>query len=994
MSDLHERLSAALSERYELDRELGRGGMAVVYLARDLKQGRQVALKVFQPDIAAAMGPARFRREIEIATRLEHPHILSLYDSGEAEGLLYYVMPYVKEESLRQRLDREGQLPIEDALRIAREMAEALDYAHDQGVVHRDVKPGNVLLQRGHALLADFGVARALEASGAEKLTGTGVSVGTPQYMAPEQVTGADTVDGRADVYAAGAVLYEMLTGEAPYTGSTPHAILAKRMAGPPTPIPVLRETVSPDLDSIVQQAMARSAADRWQSARDLAKALAAAERGDGTPIPGLSTRPGVTAEVTAVGAKPKSGRWVGPAVAVAAVMVVVVGGLWYSVRETGEPEGAVPDPMLVLMVPERPVDVEEEAWTRILADKVKLLGDLDVVPLADARFELRDYPIVPTRVADSVAAGLGAGKLVMVNTTKFGDGLRLNVSLRATGDPALLAEVDTTVRTDDLGEWAPAVVVQLFENQETGLTSEANVSALNTGSALPEAQIAASRGAAYWGRGQYDSAMISYQRAVEIDPDFVNAWGRLSWAAAFSSPRDLPWGHDSLRAHAALADSARNRFESLGGLESDIRPTLEEARRDVRVQPENAPAWQALYDVMLNEYWRRGWEPDSVLAPLLKSIELDPHDAYKPFLLCVYHAYTGNLEGIRDVLVDAAARGVSVFMSDMWETVAAFALGNEEKQDSVLANLPPNTFIINVVNHRLFLAQNDMDLSARFAEVAFATGWPPLWLIRFSLAGGQWREAVQTAELDDNERAQFGQRIEGLGGMAATGVLELPPEEVLAAREAAQAYRPADALEALVRLHRLGLLSARLSEYGTAQEYADSLDAVTVPAHEIVALTPEVDSPPSMIQSAARDAALEVRALAARLSGRPEAALEMLKSQTFEDTPAREFNWVTARTYGRFLRAELLFELGRYEEAVGWYATIPRLSMGYHLEALLLASVFRGRARSLDALGRYDEALHYYRRFVTRWQDADPHLQPQVEEARQRIRELEEELN
>ena len=208
-----------------------------------------------------------------------------------------------------------------------------------------------------------------------------------------------------------------------------------------------------------------------------------------------------------------------------------------------------------------------------------------------------------------------------MVNTTKFGDGLRLNVSLRATGDPALLAEVDTTVRIDDLGEWVPAVVVQLFENQDTGLTSAANASALNTGSALPEAQIAASRGAAYWGRGQYDSAMISYQRAVEIDPDFVNAWGRLSWAAAFSSPRDLPWGHDSLRAHAALADSARNRFESLGGLESDIRPTLEEARRDVRVQPQNAPAWQALYDVMLNEYWRRGWEPDSVLAPLLKSI-------------------------------------------------------------------------------------------------------------------------------------------------------------------------------------------------------------------------------------------------------------------------------------------------------------------------------------------------------------------------------------
>ena len=230
MSDLLEQLNTSLSGRYALERELGRGGMAVVYLATDLKQGRQVALKVFQPDVAAAMGPARFQREVEIATRLEHPHILSLYDSGQANGLLYYVMPYVEEQSLRERLDREGQLPIEDALRLAREMAEALDYAHEQGVVHRDVKPGNVLLQRGHALLADFGVARAMEVAGGEKLTGTGISVGTPRYMAPEQATGAEKADARSDVYAVGAVLYEMLTGEPPFTGSTPQAVRQRRL--------------------------------------------------------------------------------------------------------------------------------------------------------------------------------------------------------------------------------------------------------------------------------------------------------------------------------------------------------------------------------------------------------------------------------------------------------------------------------------------------------------------------------------------------------------------------------------------------------------------------------------------------------------------------------------------------------------------------------------------------------------------------------------------
>ena len=215
----------ALRDRYTLDRELGRGGMATVYLAHDLKHDREVALKVLRPDLAATLGPERFQREIRFAARLQHPHILSVYDSGESGGQLWFTMPFVEGESLRDRLRRERQLSLDDALRVARETAEALGYAHEHGIIHRDIKPENIMLTRdGNTLVADFGIARAVGAEGSERLTVTGLSVGTPAYMSPEQAAGASELDGRTDIYALGCVLYEMLAGEAPFTGTTPQA--------------------------------------------------------------------------------------------------------------------------------------------------------------------------------------------------------------------------------------------------------------------------------------------------------------------------------------------------------------------------------------------------------------------------------------------------------------------------------------------------------------------------------------------------------------------------------------------------------------------------------------------------------------------------------------------------------------------------------------------------------------------------------------------------
>ncbi|MFB3111915.1 MAG: protein kinase, partial [Gemmatimonadales bacterium] len=276
MSDQFEHLKAALADRYVIERELGEGGMATVYLAHDVKHDRKVAVKVMRSEIAAALGSDRFLREIRLAAKLQHPHILMLIESGEADGILYYVMPFVDGESLATRMEREKQLPLEDSVSIALEVAGALSYAHEHNVIHRDIKPDNILLSGGHAVVMDFGIGRAINAAGGDKLTQTGLVVGTPAYMSPEQATGSGDLDGRADVYALGCVLYEMLSGEPPYTGVTPQAILAKSLTDPVPSARRLRETISPVLDAAIQMALAKVPADRFASAKAFAEALVA----------------------------------------------------------------------------------------------------------------------------------------------------------------------------------------------------------------------------------------------------------------------------------------------------------------------------------------------------------------------------------------------------------------------------------------------------------------------------------------------------------------------------------------------------------------------------------------------------------------------------------------------------------------------------------------------------------------------------------------------
>jgi serine/threonine-protein kinase len=323
---VRQRLASALAGRYEIEREIARGGMATVFLARDLKHERRVAIKVLREEVAAAVGAERFLAEIRVTASLQHPHILPLFDSGNADGLLWYAMPFVEGETLRSRLAREGSLSVVEAVRLAREIADALDHAHVRGIVHRDVKPENVLLRDGHALVADFGIALALEQAGGERLTRTGLALGTPQYMAPEQAAGERALDARVDVYALGAVLHEMLAGEPPFAAPTRQAVVRRMMHETPPGLMLRRPDVAPFVDAAVRRALAKRPGDRFPSAAAFAASLA-------VPIPASShsSDPGTVLSDEVPHATPR-GRTVSARAAlytvVATLVVGLVGGL------------------------------------------------------------------------------------------------------------------------------------------------------------------------------------------------------------------------------------------------------------------------------------------------------------------------------------------------------------------------------------------------------------------------------------------------------------------------------------------------------------------------------------------------------------------------------------------------------------------------------------------------------------------------------------------
>ena len=551
-----ERLATALEGRYRIERELGQGGMATVYLAHDLRHDRPVALKVLRPELAATLGPERFVNEIHVAARLTHPHILPVHDSGEAAGFLFYVMPYIDGETLRHRLTRQGALPVPEAARLLRDVADALAAAHALGVVHRDIKPDNVLLTGRHALVADFGVAKAVsEATGRQHLTTVGTALGTPQYMAPEQAAADVNIDHRADIYALGVVAYELLTGHPPFAGS-PQQILAAHVMTAPVPVTQVRPDLPPALGELVMRCLAKLPAERWQSAGDVARTLETFA----TPSGGIT--PTETRSVSAV--KPSAV----PRLALAGLAIVVLAiaalGTWRLLSRGGTPL----NPDLIAIFPFRVTSVDPslgylgEGMVDLLAAMYTGEGGpraLDVRTTL-AAWKRQSGAEQNEAAASAAARALGAGQFLLGSVVSTGTRLVVSASVgqTGTGQQVVLARVEGP--GDSLSPLLNALVGQLLV-RGAGLTEE-RTAGLSHSLEATRAYVA---GRAANRRGKWEDASVHFARAIAFDSSFTLAALGLSEASAWltrpapglARVQELAWANRAAlgpRDHALLA--------------------------------------------------------------------------------------------------------------------------------------------------------------------------------------------------------------------------------------------------------------------------------------------------------------------------------------------------------------------------------------------------------------------------------------------------------
>ena len=956
-------LQAAIADRYRIERELGRGGMATVYLAHDLRHNRRVAFKVLRPELAATLGPERFLHEIRIAAGLQHPHILPVFDSGDAAGQLWYTMPYVEGETLRQRLLREKQLPLDEARRIAVQVLSALGYAHAHGVIHRDVKPENILLDGDQAVLADLGIARAMTTVGEDRLTETGLSLGTPSYMSPEQACAEPSLDGRTDLYSLGCVLYEMLAGEPPYTGPTPQAIVARRLVEPPPRLRTIRD-VPESLEQAIHRALARNPADRFATAEQFSRALL-----DPARSPARRHR--------------LSRRWLAVGGVAAGLVVAVAVGL--TLRQRGAPAPAL-DENLVAVAPIEVLAPRLELWGEGLVDVLsRNLDGAGPLRTVSPALMVHHWRGAGDRAA-AVRLGrrTGARWVVLGSLVPAGpDSIRLAATILDARSGGPIGEIDVRENEARIDRLTDSATVRLIGELGRRLPIGALRQNSLAGVSLPVLR-SFLRGEQFYRRTAWDSAMVYFEHAVSLDSGFAIAWRRMNGVRGCGRKgfRGDPLAHEwGLRAGALnrglaprdslliAADSLSEAlFAQLGDSvwreqQGRLFATLNAA---VQRYPGDPEVWYELGDALYHWPAPRRTTVDGMLNAFDRAIALD--SAFGP-------AYIHPIELAFQVgRIDAARRYLDAYLalnqtdpnSEGMGLVAKLLATGQPSPEATRQLQAASSYVLSAAGWVLRSIPDSAESAVQVARALVQSrpsGEPVFdlptvrrwWLGRALADRGHLREAYSLAEdlsPDDFVYLALAGTVPGQRADATfrKWMLTADPKqlsfELLSGRLGALSWWSSRRDTTALRRASLGWDALARGAGGSRElELWARYGVAATQAH---------------LALARRDTTEAVR----RFGALPDSVCPCLPD--------------------RILTARLLTANGQAVQARALLERIWPVNWDPSAELLVLE-----RARVADRLGQREQAAGLYRYVADLWRSADPALQPYVAEARARLQRL-----
>ncbi len=1034
MAELFEQLKTALADRYAIEHELGSGGMATVYLAQDLKHDRRVAVKVLRPDLAANLGADRFLREVRIAANLTHPHILALYDSGESDGFLFYVMPYIEGESLRDRLEKERELPIPDIVRILHEVVDALAHAHNNGVVHRDIKPDNIMLSGRHALVTDFGVAKAVsEATGRQELTTAGVALGTPSYMAPEQAAADPNIDHRADIYAVGALAYELLAGRPPFTGAAPQMVLAAHVTETPEPVTKHRPSVPAALAQLVMKCLEKKAADRWQSAEDLLPALEAL----GTPSGGIT--PTGTAAVPSSTDVMAHRRPVQVAGLFGLASVAVLGLVGFLVVQLGLPawvfwgavilQGVGLPIMLVTGHIERRRSVSSSSaasrsagvlhrwltWRKALLGGVAAFVGLTVVASAYTAMRLLGIGPVGTLVAQGVLeerdpiilAQLASDTNDSTLANSVTEALRIDLAQSTVVNLMEAAAVSDELRRMNRDPHAvldAVLATEVAKRRGVKALVTGQIGALGAGYVLSVRLMSSAEGA----------ELLALRETAEDDTKIIRAVDRLSARLRERVGESLR----TIRANPPLEQVTTGSLDALqkytralqvskqGDVTREVE-LLEEAvasdtafamaYRRLAVALRNSGAGRARSNAAASEAYEHrdrlteleryiavayyhsivDIDRDRVISAYRSALEIDPDNHHALNNLAV------TLGGQRqwEEAEELAMRAVAVDDEPphyVNAILAKVALGKFAEGESILQQYAeawssdhPSVASLQAA---LASAQRDFETSRGHLERLRETQRGLVWQARadfalFALA--QARGKLNDAERYIRDYMEVSER-RGLAAAYVEGAAELGLLDAWYREAPAEGLRKIE--EALERYPLSGMAAPDRPYLTLASVYA--IADHTGRAKELLAeYEAEVD------EAVTRNSAFrhEASAYVALAEGRIDEALEGFRERYDRSGCPTCALFHLASTYE--LAGESDSALAIYERAV----STPGLYRIYD-EYATIAQTYRRLGELYEGRGEREKAVAYYDHFVNLWADADPELQPVVRDVRARI--------